>query len=359
MFDRLAFRTALFEEHLCSSKSPITSPPTMSAHPNIETLRDLVARDREFFKAQNQRLIEIQQSDPNTLSDVDKKALSNWDKSVVTDCNRQLLLLEEIKQPSAEERATMKELHELIILGDHIMEKRNLVRAELNNRLNAVNASKAAKSAPTNKKSAGPAMAPPRETLGNTDQRADLATTASPNNGVPDEVSLPSTTTTEAPPASQDSHSTNLEVGLIQKVANPRILYEALGVEPDASLEVIKKYDPLPEFHYNRLTRCQEQLGRPSCVYIQTAARMIRTPLRDLLTSRLLARCSIRRRSARSSTIPAMSRRLLTCTRVCKDWPWTDCQFFISAYHGGSMSAFWCIVSQLCTKSQAMFPLVT
>lgn len=292
----------------------------MSAHPNIETLRDLVARDREFFKAQSQRLIEIQQSDPYTLSDVEKIALSNWDKSVVTDCNRQLLLLEEIKQPRAEERAIMKELHELIILGDHIMEKRNLVRAELNDRLNAVKKSKTATSAPTNKESAGPAMTPPQETLGNTDQRADLATAASPTDAVPDEVSLPSTTT-ETPHASQDSHSTNLEVGLILKVANPRILYETLGVEPDASLEVIKKYDHLPGFHYTHLTNGQEQLGRPLCVYIQTATRMTRTPVRDLPTSKLLARCLSRRRSARSLTTPAMLRKLMTCRRVCKGWP--------------------------------------
>ena len=215
----------------------------MSAHPSIETLRDLVARDREFFKAQSQRLLEIQQSDPNTLSDVDRNALSNWDKSVVTDCNRQLLLLEEIKQPSAEERAIMKELHELIILGDHMMEKRNLVRAELNDRLNAVKKSKAAKSAPINNDKAAPAMTPLRETPKKTDQKADLATTTSPIDAVPDEVSLPSTSI-NTPPMPQENPANNLEVGLVRETVNPKILYETLGVEPDASLDVIKKYDP-------------------------------------------------------------------------------------------------------------------
>lgn len=215
----------------------------MSAHPSIETLRDLVARDREFFKAQSQRLAEIQQSDPNTISDVDRNALSNWDKSVVTDCNRQLLLLEEIKQPSAEERAIMRELHELIILGDHIMEKRNLVRAELNDRLNAVKKSKAAKSAPLKNEKVSPAMTPLRETPKNTNQKADLAATTSPIDAVPDEVSLPSAST-ETPPMPHDSPSNDLEVGLIRETVNPKILYETLGVEPDASLDIIKKYDP-------------------------------------------------------------------------------------------------------------------
>jgi hypothetical protein len=220
----------------------------MSTHPSIETLRDLVTRDREFFKAQSQRLTEIQQSDPNTLSDVDRNALSNWDKSVVTDCNRQLLLLEEIKQPSAEERAIMRELHELITLGDHIMEKRSLVRAELNDRLNAVKKSKAAKSATMDKEKAEPAMEPSPEARVNANQRANVAATTSPTDAVPDTTPLPSTST-ETPPMLQDSSPSNLEVGLIQHevgAVDPKVLYETLGVEPDASLDQIKKYDSQP-----------------------------------------------------------------------------------------------------------------
>jgi hypothetical protein len=220
----------------------------MSAHPSIETLRDLVTRDRDFFKAQSQRLIEIQQSDPNTISDVDRNALSNWDKSVVTDCNRQLLLFEEIKQPSAEERAIMKELHELIILGDHIMEKRNLVRAELNDRLNAIKKSKATKSAKANNEKAEPAVTPSRVALENIDQKTNISTASSPTDAaVPDTAPLPSTTS-ELLPRPQDSQPNNLEAGLIREAADSSILYETIGVEPDASLDSIKKYDHSPLF---------------------------------------------------------------------------------------------------------------
>jgi len=218
----------------------------MSAHPSIETLRALVTRDREFFKAQSQRLTEIQQSDPNTLSDVDRNALSNWDKSVVTDCNRQLLLLEEIKQPSAEERAIMRELHELITLGDHIMERRNLVRAELNDRLNSVKKSKAAKSATTSKEKVEPAMEPSPQAHANTNTGANVAATTSPTDAVSVTEPLPSTRT-ETPPIPQDSSPNSLEVGLLQnevEAVDPKVLYETLGVEPDASLDQIKKYDP-------------------------------------------------------------------------------------------------------------------
>lgn len=220
----------------------------MSAHPSIETLRDLVTRDREFFKAQSQRLAEIQQSDPNIISDVDKNALSNWDKSVVTDCNRQLLLLEEIKQPSAEERAIMRELHELITLGDHIMEKRNLVSAELNDRLNAMKKSKAAKSATANNGKAEPAMKPSSEAHANTNTEANVLATTSSTDAVSDTAPLPFTRT-ESPPMPQDSSPNNLEVGLVHDnvdIVNPKILYETLGVEPDASLDQIKKYNSQP-----------------------------------------------------------------------------------------------------------------
>jgi hypothetical protein len=148
----------------------------MSAHPSIETLRELVTRDQAFFKAQSQRLSEIQQSDPNTLSDADKNSLSNWDKSVVTDCNRQLLLLEEIEQPSADERAIMRELHNLITLGDHIMEKRNLVRAELNDRLNAVKKSKAGKSVPENTKKTEPVATTPHVHFADTGKASNTVT---------------------------------------------------------------------------------------------------------------------------------------------------------------------------------------
>jgi ribosomal protein L17 len=122
----------------------------MATHPDIKSLRELVKRDQEFFQIQSQRLAEIQQSDPETLSDADKNSISSWDKSVIKDCNRQLMILEEISAPTVEEREIMQELNKLITLGDHIMEKRNLVHAELNDRINAMKKSEWAKSRSSN-----------------------------------------------------------------------------------------------------------------------------------------------------------------------------------------------------------------
>lgn len=107
-----------------------------STHPSIEQLRELIKRDQEFFKTQS-RLTEIQNSAPEDLGHADKNTLQNWDKSVVRDCNRQLVQLEELENPSVEERQIMQELNKLITLGDHIIERRNLVQDELSAKLAA------------------------------------------------------------------------------------------------------------------------------------------------------------------------------------------------------------------------------
>jgi hypothetical protein len=216
----------------------------MSAPPSIETLRELVSRDQAFFKAQSQRLSEIQESDPNTLSDADNNSLSNWDKSVVADCNRQLLLLEEIEQPSADERAIMKELHNLITLGDHIMEKRNLVRAELNDRLNAVKKSKVGKPVIEDKEKTEPVATRPHVHFADTEKTSNTVTTT-PSEPAPKAAPSPSGHT-QSPPVPADINSNDVAVTATHdskdaEAIDPKFLYNILKVDPDASLVDIKK----------------------------------------------------------------------------------------------------------------------
>jgi hypothetical protein len=216
----------------------------MSDHPSIEALRELVTRDQAFFKAQSQRLSEIQELDPNTLSDADKNSLSNWDKSVVTDCNRQLLLLDEIEQPSADERTIMKELHNLITLGDHIMEKRNLVRAELNDRLNAVKKSKAGKSIPKDKEKTQPVAAKPHVHFEDDDEASHKSKTTLSD---PADKAVPSPSgQTQSPPIPADIQSNDVLVTATHdsdktESIDPKVLYDILKVEPNANLVDIKK----------------------------------------------------------------------------------------------------------------------
>lgn len=210
----------------------------MSTHPDIETLRHMVKRDQDFFRDQNQRLTEIQQSDPETLSDADRNSLSNWDKSVVKDCNHQLLLLEDIAEPTAEERTIMQELNKFISLGDHIMERRNLVQAELNDRMNAMKKSarakaKAEEKRPTSKARPLPIPTPKEKTSEHDHGAESVATEPSENSDSPPETGTSSPKSALLTPASDEfDHFT----------FDPKDLYAIIRVQPDAPTSDVKKY---------------------------------------------------------------------------------------------------------------------
>lgn len=124
----------------------------MAQHMTLEQLCILVTREKAIFKDLNDTLAKIEQSDPNTLSDADRNSVFNWDKSVVKGYNRQLSLLEEKPKAerTSEERTIMQKLNELIVLEDHITEKKNLVYTAINDRKNAMKKGKAAKPASGN-----------------------------------------------------------------------------------------------------------------------------------------------------------------------------------------------------------------
>ncbi|KAM0717417.1 hypothetical protein Q7P37_007269 [Cladosporium fusiforme] len=212
----------------------------MSTHPNIEALRDMVKRDHEHFKIQSQRLHEIQHSSPEEFNNADKNALQNWDKSVIKDCNRQLLLLEEIETPTAEEREIMQELNKLIVLGDHIMERRNLVQAEIYAKLAVVEALKT-----------------PKEEADNVAHPVDAAaaSTSSPEHVVPSASQVPEAAIAESSAdasSRQETPSPTLsyeETDSIHEATDaaqiedidPKMLYEVIKAKPDAPLSEVKK----------------------------------------------------------------------------------------------------------------------
>lgn len=112
------------------------------SHPSLTTLRNLLARDTAYFATQRSRLEEIQATPASQLTKADRNALQNWDKSVIKDCERQLLLLEEIENPTSKEKEVMRELHKLVVLGDHIVERRNAAWAELEAKLKGLEGEK-------------------------------------------------------------------------------------------------------------------------------------------------------------------------------------------------------------------------
>ena len=218
----------------------------MATHPNVETLRELVKRDQEFFHIQSQRLAEIQQSDPETLSDADRNSISSWDKTVIKDCNRQLMILEEISAPTVEEREIMQELNKLITLGDHIMEKRNLVHAELNDRINAMERSNWSKSKSSNKvdlqkPDSDPSPLTEKEVapIASVKDHAldpaglDLSNTAPP-------TTPQSSTTVEDPVREVDDLPETL-VGDDTAAFDPKELYAIIKIDPETETPLVKK----------------------------------------------------------------------------------------------------------------------
>jgi len=221
----------------------------MATHPNIESLRELVQRDQEFFHIQSQRLAEIQQSDPGTLSDADKNSISSWDKSMIKDCNRQLMMLEEIAAPTIEEGEIMQELNKLITLGDHIMEKRNLVHAELNDRINAMKKSNAAEAKSSNidttQKESGSVLTPPTEK-----KLAQVSGQALDSASVdPPDTAVSSTAPPTATQASSIVEGDLSESGECSETLSdddsaafdPKELYAIMNIDPGTPLSGVKK----------------------------------------------------------------------------------------------------------------------
>jgi hypothetical protein len=221
----------------------------MATHPDIESLRELVKRDQEFFHIQSQRLAEIQQSDPGTLSDADRNSISSWDKSVIKGCNRQLMMLEELPAPTVEEREIMQELNKLITLGDHIMEKRNLVHVELNDRINAMKKSNAVKAKSPNQDHAQkkPASIPTtliaKEVAPVNDHALDPADLVPPNTAVPSvapPTTTPLSTTVEGHEREADECSETLAED--ENVAfDPKDLYAIMKIDPETETPLVKK----------------------------------------------------------------------------------------------------------------------
>jgi ribosomal protein L17 len=221
----------------------------MATHPDIKSLRELVKRDQEFFHIQSQRLAEIQQSDPETLSDADRNSISSWDKSVIKDCNRQLIILEEISAPTVEEREIMQELNKLITLGDHIMEKRNLVHAELNDRINAMKKSNWAKAKSSNKDGTQktpdsiPTPLTENEAAPVNDQALESADLNPSNTAVPataPPTTAQSSTVVEDHVREADKCSETLEDD--DTVAfDPKDLYAIMNIDPETETPLVKK----------------------------------------------------------------------------------------------------------------------
>lgn len=202
----------------------------MSALPDLETLRALYKREQETFRAQSHRLDEIQATKAEDLTPADRNAVFYWDGSNIEQCNRHLNELEDIEDPTAEQKLIRAELNKIVTLGDHIMERRVRVREELEEKLGKVDMTSAPlqPQAATTETSASAKVEVSHAAEGT--QRTPTPVPSAPK-PAPAPIPAPEPEPQSEPPAPEPE----------QEDIDPKQLYQILKVEPDASLEVIKK----------------------------------------------------------------------------------------------------------------------
>ncbi|QIX00563.1 hypothetical protein AMS68_006080 [Peltaster fructicola] len=103
----------------------------MAPIPSLDELRSWLIRDQAALNAMSERLEELESMSAEELSTSGRNSLSTWDRSIVTECNSHLDAMEQIKAPSKQERIIMAELHKLVDLGDHMLERVNLMQATI------------------------------------------------------------------------------------------------------------------------------------------------------------------------------------------------------------------------------------
>lgn len=257
---------------------------------SIDTLRDHVARDMETAKLQKARFLRLQGTAPEEITESDRNSIINWSRSSITDYNAQLDRMEQIDQPSKEEKEVMQQLIQLIVLGDQIhdytrsfLEKYEAKFGTIENKSESlpegafvrpdgkiVIRKKKQKAVPGNEVplTAGettpvlePASTPTPATqdIGKSPPHvepaaprpAPLSPSAQFDSFPLSQAEASSKPASSAPPAASAEETTgteNCDGGGEEDLVDdpdPKGIYAELGVQPDASMSVIKRYPPV------------------------------------------------------------------------------------------------------------------
>ncbi|TKA78974.1 hypothetical protein B0A55_02558 [Friedmanniomyces simplex] len=89
---------------------------------DIETLRAQVANDLDIYKAEKERFYRLQGVEPEKISETDCKSIINWSRASIRDYSMRLEQLEDLDNPTVEQKEVMQLLNRLIMLGDEIGE---------------------------------------------------------------------------------------------------------------------------------------------------------------------------------------------------------------------------------------------
>ncbi|KAK4960550.1 hypothetical protein LTR10_003446 [Elasticomyces elasticus] len=238
----------------------------------IKLLRTQVASDLEIYKAEKKRFYTLRDLGEDNVTENDRNFIINWSRASIRDYSERLEQLEDLDDPTVEQKEIMKLLNQLIMLGD-----------EIGDIMAAFVSSQGPKSSIPAQSQKAPAAAPvppkpkiplqePKSSIPAQSQEVPAAAVAP----APPEAATPSTpsadpipleypataagTTTlespmppasvqdEAPPAQQIEPDTegSAVLGVDDKGVpinpkDPKGVYAVLGISPDASWEAVRK----------------------------------------------------------------------------------------------------------------------
>ncbi|KAK0335224.1 hypothetical protein LTR02_011797 [Friedmanniomyces endolithicus] len=94
----------------------------MSSTSDIQNLRAQVANDLDIYKAEKIRFYRLQDLEPEEVTEADRMSIINWSRASIRDYSFRLEQLENLDDPTVEQKEVMQLLNRLIMLGDEIGE---------------------------------------------------------------------------------------------------------------------------------------------------------------------------------------------------------------------------------------------
>ncbi|KAK5685828.1 hypothetical protein LTS10_001941 [Elasticomyces elasticus] len=250
---------------------------TASAMPEptaIELLRTQVGSDLEIYKAEKKRFYKLRDLGEDNVTETDRNFIINWSRASIRDYSERLQQLEDLDDPTLEQKEVMQLLNQLIMLGDEIGD---IMAAFVSSQGPKSGISAPSQQAPTaaaapvppkpatplqEPKSSVPAQtqevpaaavapAPPKPAIPSTPSvdPIPLEYPATPAEATTFESPIPSASVQdEAPPAQQSDPDTEASAelgvddqGIPINPKDPKGVYAVLGISPDASWGVVRK----------------------------------------------------------------------------------------------------------------------
>lgn len=215
----------------------------MAQELSLDELQKLEHRGRAAFDALNERIAELQRMSPGAMMS-GRNNLGTWDRYTVTQFSKHLDHMEEIASPTREQRLIMAELHKLVSLGDHMIEKTNVMQALMKEKAPKIRkrkdvtmeARQAQQTEVEEEINPGRKASQSEPKVEATSSKAAESKPAASE--APPRIPTPAPIVEETPSSVEPPTPTAGE----QQRANNLLAYDMLGMAPDAPLAEIKKW---------------------------------------------------------------------------------------------------------------------